>query len=145
MIETKDIQKMVNHIVRRDKGVSDPQIMHPTREWFTGLGIAVLVVGLGSWFCIYTYFSFEEKLSQQIIVQEPAIPYRSAVVEEAVSLFASKKEVYDKILQRYQGSATVQATTTAPVPAIEEGAPEIDSVQDIESTPASVSGVPQSF
>ena len=98
MIETRDITKMVAHIVRRDKGIADPQLMHPTREWFWGLTIATVLVLLGSWFCVYIYNAYTQIMHTEISVSELAVPYQAATIAEAITVYENKKLKFSEIL-----------------------------------------------
>ncbi len=98
MIETKDITKMVGHIIRRDKGIADPQLMHPTREWFFGLGITTLIVFFGSWFCLDLYTQYSHIIHTPVIVSESAVPYQAATIAEAIKIFETKQLKFSEIL-----------------------------------------------
>jgi hypothetical protein len=104
MIETKDILIMVRHIVRRDRGVRDPQIMHPTREWFFGLLISIFVVAIGTWFCWYVYVSYTDKLVKVTESVEASVPYQAATVSEAISIFNARKQKFNEILDQAKSS-----------------------------------------
>jgi hypothetical protein len=110
MIETKDIKKMVAHIIRRDKGIADTTIMHPAREWYLGLGLASLIVCFGSWFCWYLFSSHKLEMQKEIVVIEQAVPYQAATVKSALELFAIKQKKYDEIL----GTKDIAASSEAP-------------------------------
>lgn len=98
MIETKDITKMVAHILKRDKGIADTNIMHPAREWFLGLGITTLVILFGSWFCFYLYSYHSTEMKKEVVVIEQAVPYQAASVKSALELFATRQEKITEIL-----------------------------------------------
>lgn len=98
MIETKDIKKMIAHIIRRDKGIADTNIMHPSREWFTGLTLAVMIVIMGSWFCWYLYNAQTLKMQAEVTVVETAVPYQAVVVQNALELFAAKQKRFAEII-----------------------------------------------
>ena len=119
MIETKDIKKMVAHIVRRDKGIVDTNIMHPTREWFIGLGITIVIVAVGTWFSFYIYTSNQNEMSKEVVIVQSAVPYNATVVSKALETFTAKQKKYNEILG---GNNTAElpkvetsATTTIPV------------------------------
>ena len=107
MIETKDITKMVKHIVRRDKGLVDPQIMHPVREWTTGLGVVLVGVLLGSWFCFYLYNFYSTQLNIAIVVEEVQVPYQDTLVKKALLLYREEKKTYENILSGSNKEAIV--------------------------------------
>lgn len=98
MIEKKDIKKMVAHIIKRDKGIADTNIMHPSREWFTGLSLAILIVIFGSWFCWYLYSAQTLKMQAEVTVVESVVPYQAVVVQNALDLFAAKQKRFAAIV-----------------------------------------------
>jgi hypothetical protein len=97
MIETKDITKMVQHVVRRNRGVADPQIMHPMREWVTGIGVTALGVLAGSILAAWLYTYYQAKTDEVIAVTETPIPYNATLVAEALSIYRSKLEAYNAV------------------------------------------------
>jgi hypothetical protein len=133
MIETKDIKKMVAHIVRRDKGIADTNIMHPSRDWFTGLGITVLIVAIGTWFSFYLYASYQTKMSQEVVIIESVVPYNATVVSSALELFALKQDTYNKILSGGKSGVQVEfeTSTTTPEAIIVPIEPETEVDEDI--------------
>ena len=113
MIETKDIKKMVSHIIRRDKGIADTNIMHPAREWFTGLVITTIIVAAGTWFSFYVYVSNQNEMNKETVVIESAVPYNAAAVSGALELFATKQQNFNKILGGRQDKTISQPTSVA--------------------------------
>lgn len=98
MIESKDIKKMVQHILRRDKGIADTHLMHPAREWFTGMAITLTLVALGSWFCFYLYSFHTDEMNKEVVIIEQAVPYNAAAVKNALEVFALKQKKYNEIV-----------------------------------------------
>ncbi len=149
MIESKDIKNMVQHILRRDKGIADTQIMHPAREWFTGLGIAFLMVVTGSWFCYYLYTFYSNEMKKEVVIIEQAVPYQAAVVMSALDLFSARQQKYNEIIGRgVAGTALpVVTATTTPTEIITittEDIPEliIDPAPIVEDGEVSTQAVP---
>lgn len=134
MIETRDITKMAKHILRRDKGLSDPQIMHPMREWTTGLFIAVLIVFSGSLFSIYLYQSFNEKLQQEILTPEAHVPYGAETVKNALKIYNEEATSYSNIL----GQTIVQTVDVPAENTATSSLPAEDSTIPATSTESSV-------
>ncbi len=119
MIETKDITNMVRHILKRDKGIADTQMMHPTREWFTGLGITCVVVALGSWLCFYLFTFYTNEMQKEVIVTEQAVPYQAANIKNALELYAIKQQKYNEIIGKsdmFETAVLPLATSTIPSP-----------------------------
>ncbi len=144
MIETKDITKMVAHIIRRDKGIADPQLMHPTREWFIGLGITTLIVLFGSWFCWYIYSVYSQTISSELSVNEPVVPYQAASIAEAIKIYEGKQLKYSEILGKtLDAEAVIISTSTELLIELEKipttttptivSEPQIEFIDDAES------------
>ncbi len=146
MIETKDITKMVAHIIRRDKGIADPQIMHPTREWFIGLAVAVLIVILGSWFCWYIYSEYSRTINTSLSVTEPVLPYQAATIADAIKIYETKQLKFSEILGKSGKEESIEVSTTTeiliepeesvttPIPAVMSN-PQIEFIDDERSEP----------
>ncbi len=137
MIETKDITKMVQHILRRDKGIADTQIMHPTREWFTGLGIAFLMAGLGSWFCYSLYTFYANEIKKEVVIIEQGVPYQAAAVSSALELFSARQQKYNDIIGGGVPSPVLPVVTTTTTP-IEVTATTTEGVPELIIDPAPV-------
>ena len=147
MIESKDIKNMVQHIMRRDKGIADTHIMHPVREWFTGLTIAILMVLFGSWLCFYLYSYHSNEMKKEVEIIEQAVPYQAAVVRSALEVFAQKKEKYQAIIGDEEtgvvipdvvatstpASTEVTATTTEDIPELIIDPPPTFSDEEVQN------------
>jgi len=118
MIETKDIVKMVKKIVRHDKGIPDTRIMHPMREWITGLvGVAIGVL-VGSLFAFSVYQSYSASTTEVIVVTETVVPYKAALVEQALASYLEKRNVFEGIIgvsKLSPAEDVVMGTSTPPV------------------------------
>ena len=149
MIETKDITKMVAHIIRRDNGIADPQLMHPTREWFIGLSITTLIVLLGSWFCFYIYTHYAQTIDASMTVSEPVVPYQAATISEAIKIYETKQLKFSEILGSGSekgfeeiGTTTSPAVTDEILPVSVNAEPGIVFEEEPLMTDDSVSGTP---
>jgi hypothetical protein len=146
MIESKDIKNMVQHILRRDKGIADTNMMHPSREWFTGLAITCIIVLLGSWLCLYLYTFYTNELKKEVVIIEQAVPYQAATVKSALEVFAAKEQTYNNILGgRDVGTVQPMATTTPQevIASSSEPIPELirdpaPVVEDVDMPPATL-------
>lgn len=152
MIETKDITKMVAHIVRRDKGIPDTNIMHPMREWVVGLAVVFLLVAGGVVFNIIMYQSYSEALSAPVTVTETVVPYKAAVVAQAITHYQTERTRYKSLLgtvsalpqsavtsteeREIPSDMPVMSTTTATTTAIKATVPEATSSTDMVPRPA---------
>lgn len=98
MIETKDITKMVAHIVRRDNGIADTSIMHPMREWMLGLAVVFLLVAGGVGFNVLMYQNYHDALTTPVAVTETIVPYKAAPVARAINYYEAERVIYESIL-----------------------------------------------
>lgn len=117
MIEKKDIFKMVRHIVRQDNGVPDTRIMHPMREWLTGLGGVIILVLGGSVFAASVYQSYTLSTAAEVAIPERVVPYNGTLIEQALEMYLKKQVIYDGLVGTSEMilPTTQSATTTSPL------------------------------
>lgn len=132
---------MVQHIVRRNRGASDPQIMHPMREWVIGIGFTVLVVVAGSVLAASFYNYYDDKRDAVVTVTETPVPYNAAQIEQALERYRTKQFEYDLILGTYgteMPEVTESAQDAAPPNASSTDAalPVVDSEETTEPVEA---------
>lgn len=157
MIETIHIKKMVEHILRRQRGVADREAMDPNREWLIGVGVTILLVvggGIASYSLYLNTISLEVNADH---IPAVAIPYNAAVVDGVVETFRTRARAYNDIRGAVEDVPTEPVTPVVPseTPAIEStpveaGAPEggVTVTEDIPVEEASVvpaedAGVPE--
>jgi hypothetical protein len=120
MIELHDITKMANHIIHRQHGGADREVMMPAREWLLGLvvtGFFVTVGGIAGWI-LYTQI-YVAAANDDVIAPAVPSPYQSTVVDAARDRYAARKATYNTL----RGDVTAPivrpidsvGTTTAPV------------------------------
>jgi hypothetical protein len=143
MIEPKDFTKMAKHIVRRDNGKHDANIMHPMREWAVGLFVVGMLVLWGVVFTIALYRIYSDSRAIEATVTVTAIPYKAPLVSDTIQYYEKERTVYETMLGKasYIGtgrasSLEVIATTTE---AITTSVPIPGSVILPTSTPGIVS------
>lgn len=149
MIDIKPFLKMMNQTTGRDTSIPDSRIMHPMREWLTGLTGVIIGVVCGSVFALSQYRSYSSSTNTEIVVSETVVPYKAALVDKALKTYLEKKAVYESLLGTTvitqeptdSSSSTVpvaapEATTSSDVvaPLKEEVIEEVEPVTD-NSTP----------
>ena len=139
MIEAKDITKMVRHIIRRDQGVTDTEIMHPMREWVTGIVVTMIVVAVGGWLSFMQYETYVEKRDTPVTVVESAVSYQAAKISAALEVYTEKRLVYDAALGNKNDIFPEVATST---PVIEPALPAIPETQVTVATSTPTSTLP---
>lgn len=98
MIEAHDIKKMVQGVVRRNRGLRDRRIMHPARDWFIGLGVMLLCVIAGGSYSAVLYVTYDTIDYSKTDIDQTLITYRSASVEAAIATYTVKKEAHDALV-----------------------------------------------
>ncbi len=133
MIDKKNIKKMLSSVLRRSRGLSDHNLMHPTREWFSGLGVATVLLIIGTSACIFLYWEYntiEPETAAEI--DAPATIYQEKLVADALAELtarAARHEAAKKLLETRRvtpiipeevsaepKAATETATSTEPEP-----------------------------
>ena len=140
MIEKKDIIKMVRHIVRRDKGISDPKIMHPMREWGGGLLVSLLAIVVGGSVSASQFMTYSQDQKNQAGVTESTVLYKAALVESALKLHNEKISIYenisgvsinDVIVTEPPKIQTTSSTNTAPTPVVNNASSPTTVITDV--------------
>jgi hypothetical protein len=107
MIEKNLIKKMASYILRsKGKAVTDRSIMHPKREWMTGIMVALLVSGVGIFWSIRTYNQFSHIEINNGANEEEEVVYKESMIETALADFSARKKAYEELktqlLNKYQ-------------------------------------------
>lgn len=98
MIEPRDIKKMVMSVVRHDKGLRDPRIMHPARDWFIGIGFMFAIVLAGALYSAMSYVTYDVIDYSETDVDQSLTTYRAASVEAAIAVYTAKKSAHDELI-----------------------------------------------
>ncbi len=113
MIDTTEITKMVKHIVRRDNGIPDSNIMHPMREWGIGILVTAIAVVGGVIFNIFLYQTYTAALTTVVPVQETAVPYQAANVAAAIEWYTKQAKTYQQIIGTRTPPVSLATSTSA--------------------------------
>jgi hypothetical protein len=117
-INKNQFLEMAKKILRHGEGLRDQPIMHPTREWFIGLGIGIgifMVVAAGS---AYTYWN-----NKEININFPedtteVTTYRESQVKDALKQYRARDTDRESLVSQFSLAApapvTPEATTTNP-------------------------------
>ena len=96
-------------LLKKKVVLSDPQLMHPEREWVIGLVVAVFIFLGAASMSAYTYFSNQ---SISVYVGEDSnddVVYRESLVKEVLETIKEREATLDS-LQR-EVSTVVELTT----------------------------------
>jgi hypothetical protein len=113
---TKDI---INNLRHPKRGLKNPQIMHPEREWVIGLALMLTV-----FFCITLWSVGVYVVNKEVVVDETAAGaqtasvYRESMVEDALDKFAKR----DVELARLMSQAPISEPVVTEVASTSEAA-----------------------
>lgn len=117
-INTNFAKKMVADILRQSQATpTDRRIMHPTRDWFIGLGVAVVAIGGGSYYATVIYQEYNNLDSSPPASPNTNLVYREIEVASALEYL---KERNDRHLESFSqvnvpsSAGETLSTTTSP-------------------------------
>jgi len=85
---------IIKRVKRRYRGVSDPQLMHATRDWFIGLFLA-LALCLGVSLYLYRmYLSFQPEALSTVVDTSPVVEYQAVVAARALERIMTEQEIF---------------------------------------------------
>lgn len=128
MLNKKQIAAAARKILRHSKGLKDPKLMHPEREWVIGLCVAVAIFAVTASGSAYTYW--QNKHLSAVVPEgtEEVIVYRESMVKEALKRFG------DRNAEREALMGTMTGMSAAP----SEPAPETEASSTASSTEEAV-------
>lgn len=92
-----DFKKISRSVARRSKGISDPQIMHASRDWWLGIiGGATLVIVGGSYLW-YLNQSYHKTTFITDSVTANGVSYQADTVARAVEIVKEKKTKFNQV------------------------------------------------
>ena len=99
MMNKKELTAFAKNIIRSQKGLQNPQLMHPRREWIIGILVATFIFGASIAWSSVKYFEY--KSSDTLTSTEPASPvavYRQNLVQEALEVLVKKEQQLSVLL-----------------------------------------------
>lgn len=97
MIDKKFIKKIVQSVLGKSLQPGDHDIMHPEREWYIGLGVAVVILGIGSYWCVQLYFAYSNVESTPANLSTEQTVYREKEVAQALSELSTRKAKQEQL------------------------------------------------
>jgi hypothetical protein len=119
MINNSFTKKIAEALSKNKSGVSfDRRIMHLEREWYTMVGLTVLLLITGALWSVYAYKTYSNvSVDGEISVEEQSV-YRAEAVDSALRYIDKRKGEYEKL----------RGVVSEPAPVIEEEVIESESV-----------------
>lgn len=131
----KDIFKeIVKKLDRQKKGLRDPRIMHPEREWLLGIAVMIFVFLGSAYWSAQTYLKNRNVTSEEIVSDEN-VTYRDAIVRDVLQRFNKRGETYATLTN----TPSTQPTVIVPIASTTEEVVEV-TVPDF-AIPSSTSAV----
>jgi len=91
-----DFKKISRSVMRRSKGISDPRIMHATRDWWLGIIIGLTIAVSGGGYLWYLNQSYQKTTFITDSVAVNGATYRAEVVAKAVGIVEKKREQFNQ-------------------------------------------------
>jgi hypothetical protein len=99
MKHTIELATIARKIFKHQRhGLRDPHLIHPEREWLTGLLIALItLVLIGAW-NIMSYLKYSDtSVTVAVVPDTDVVVYRESVVKAALATFAERKKIFDSL------------------------------------------------
>ncbi len=139
MIDKQLITKILRSARRRSRGLKDHNLMHPTREWFSGLAVGFILLLSGTAWCVYLYWGYstvEPETAAEI--DAPVNIYQKATVEAALAELSARAARYEEFRTTLEAR---RFTSTSP----EEAADALQTVSpDATSSTSTLQAEPSS-
>lgn len=114
MIDFSDISQRLRQLTHSREPTYDRRIMHPAREWYTGLVAALLVIAAGAWWATVTYVTYRDLTPEADTAAVPVVVYRESQVERALTLIDERSRTF-AALAPAGATSTTPAQTDPPV------------------------------
>ena len=133
MIDKKSLAQAARNIIRHQRGLKDPTLMHPEREWVIGLAIGLAICVLSASGSAYSYFTNKYLTAEVSETTEGETVYREAMIKDALKEFATRNQEREALLTNIRfAPASVVATSSA-----------TSSAESASSTAAATSTTPE--
>jgi hypothetical protein len=98
-MQNKDIFKsLLKKLERQKKGLSDPRIMHPEREWAIGI-VAMILVFLGSAYWSSQVYLKNRNVTSAEVPTDEVVVYKEGIVTDVLKRFEKSDETYRQLTQ----------------------------------------------
>jgi len=99
MIDRKEFKKMAKKILKSDRGVQNPKLMHPAREWAVGILIGLIIIAASGAWSSNTYISYRTNSDINSNTSEKEIVvYRASQVEAALKTYADREAEFESLM-----------------------------------------------
>jgi hypothetical protein len=101
MINRKDITNVAKRMLRHHRGLEDPQIIHPQRDWFIGIGVSALVFALIMFWNVTAYIKHSNtNVDASIEAVNTDSVYREGQVKSALEFFSEREKKFNELISQ---------------------------------------------
>lgn len=94
MMTKPDILAMVQHILRRSRGLSDRRLMHPYREWFVIITGALVLVCASVVYSVYR-FNYYATIEAHVSAEPDApVEFKTDTVDRALQFIEARRAAF---------------------------------------------------
>lgn len=139
MIEKNHLQKMLKDVLRRSRGAEDHRLMHPEREWYTSVTLAIIAVICGGYLCFHIYWRYdEEKPSASSSEAAVDAMYREQEIAKALQEFSDRKNKQAAFQETLKKSASLNTLPMTEIFIPTEPATATTSAETLLNTPSAL-------
>lgn len=131
--------QMAKRILHSSDNMRSPQLMHPKREWFIGLCVAVVFLGAAISWSVVTYLEYQDiAINSENTEEVDVVAYRESLVEASLEEFEERSSTYNELLTE----AKSQTTTQRELDAIEVTEGDAPTASSTDATATSTTNAP---
>jgi len=99
MINKNQFTNIAKKILKSHKGLKDPRIMHPEREWVVGLVVSVVIFATVATWSYFVYLKYQNLSTDNNDEQSTeTVVYNEALMKSALQEFSSRRKHYEELL-----------------------------------------------
>lgn len=117
---SKQLDNLLKSIQRHKRGLRDPQIMHPERDWLIGIAFALTIFIVSASWSMTVYLKNRNAAATMEFEQESeSVVYRESMVNEALARIQARADTLESLLEESEAlvveEVEVQATSTTDI------------------------------
>ncbi|MCA9366974.1 hypothetical protein KC887_01760 [Candidatus Kaiserbacteria bacterium] len=140
MMRKPDISALIHEKLKLfDNGLRDRQLIHPRRDWFSGLVAMLLLIGIAGLWSGRTYLNNYRIEPDEPTTDTTAVVYRGQLVAEVLASRQDEARKFNQLLEQsvVQQLAVPNETGTTTVPTASSTEMVVDAVSTTTDTTAS--------
>lgn len=112
MMNKKEFSTLVKRVFNFNHGIKNPQIMHPTRDWFAGLFMGLIIFGVSSAWSAHVYIEYKNTSVEKTTEVFNDNLYREGQVNLALEYYRDKQNIYKSLVDSETYIETVATSST---------------------------------